>query len=166
MDTFGRTPDDINNYIKELYNSPQIFFTENQYSVDLNIKYAYSTQIYNIPIRTFKNNQGVHCNNFDDLNQFITDLMNNKQGHYKCDCNSYKLFSIEVKQSILIKSMTTTTEFHINHLSLFINAFTTYKNILQTRINEFKNNIFINSDDVYKINKNTIFKSLHCQIPQ
>jgi len=138
MDTFGRTPDDINNYIKELYNSPQIFFTENQYSVDLNIKYAYSTQIYNIPIRCFKNNYGVDCNNFDDLTQFITDLINNKKGHYGCNCNSYKPFSIMVEQCIIIKSETTTTEFHINHLSLFINAFITYKNILQTRINHFK----------------------------
>ena len=136
LDTFGRTPDDVNNYIKELYNSPQIFFIENQYSVDLNIKYAYSTQIYNIPIEVYKNNQGVHCNNFDELNQFITDLMTNKQGHYGYALNP---FSIKVEQSIIIKYMTTTTEFHINHLSLFINAFTTYKNILQTRINDFIN---------------------------
>jgi hypothetical protein len=138
LDTFGRTPNEINNYIKELYNTPQIFFTQEYGKFNLHIKYPYSEQIFCFQIEIYKNNDGVQCVNFDRLNEFIDDLKNKRPSYYEYNFNSYQNFSIRVNHSIIIKQLLYTTHLHINHLDQIIEAFTKYKDMLTIMIFKIK----------------------------
>jgi hypothetical protein len=142
MDTFGRTPEEINQYIKELYNTPQIYFTENLKlnKYELHIKYPYSEHIFRLSIRIEENQWGKEYNNLNKLNKFINNLTS-KCYNICIYSNTYSIceyFSIYVyKDKIIINQLAHETILDINNLDQIVDAFTKYRDMLTIRKNKF-----------------------------
>jgi hypothetical protein len=133
MDTFGRCPSEINNYIQSLYFSPIIkIIPLNTYTHQFEIKYPYSHTKYNIETPLYcKSLQQTYCDEkiYNQLDEFIKDMVHNKP----CQYNSRHNLTIKVNQDIQINiSSNIFIQLNINCKDELIKSLTEYKNYLSS----------------------------------